>query len=65
MLNLDDVMPELLILLTCFDANPKGIVATELRRDASQHLDDYFEIVIDSAHDCRNAYVFQVTPLGT
>src|SRR6516162_2921746 len=50
--------------ITCFDSNPKGIVATELRRDVTQHLDDYFEIVIDSAHDRRNAYVFQVNPLG-
>ena len=31
----------------------------------SQELDDYFEIIIDSAHDHRNAYVFQVNPLGT
>jgi hypothetical protein len=38
-------------------------VATELRRDTSQHLDDYFEIVIDSSHDRRNAYVFQINPL--
>ena len=44
---------------------PAGIVATELRRDVSQELDDYFEIIIDSAHDRRNAYVFQVNPLGT
>jgi len=51
--------------ITCFDSNPAGIVATELRRDVSQELDDYFEIVIDSAHDRRNAYVFQVNPLGT
>jgi len=51
--------------IACFDSNPKGIVATELRRDVTQHLDDYFEIVIDSAHDRRNAYVFQVNPLGT
>jgi hypothetical protein len=51
--------------ITCFDSDPKKIVATELRRDASQHLDDYFEIVIDSAHDRRNAYVFQINPLGT
>jgi hypothetical protein len=36
-----------------------------LRRDVSQELDDYFEIIIDSAHDRRNAYVFQVNPLGT
>ena len=51
--------------ITCFDSNPVGIVATELRRDVSQELDDYFEIIIDSAHDRRNAYVFQVNPLGT
>jgi hypothetical protein len=51
--------------ITCFDSNPKEIVATELRRDVSQELDDYFEIIIDSSHDRRNAYVFQVNPLGT
>ena len=51
--------------ITCFDSDPKKVVATQLRRDVSQHLDDYFEIVIDAAHDRRNAYVFQITPLGT
>jgi len=51
--------------ITCFDSDPRKIVATELRRDASQHLEDYFEIIIDSSHDRRNAYVFQVNPLGT
>lgn len=51
--------------ITCFDSNPKGIISTELRRDVSQELDDNFEIVIDSAHDLRNAYVFQINPLGT
>jgi hypothetical protein len=49
----------------CFDSDPAGVVATEMRRDVSQELDDYFEIVIDSAHDHRNAYVFQMNPLGT
>ena len=51
--------------ITCFDSQPKKIISTELRRDVSQELDDYFEIVIDSAHDRRNAYVFQINPLGT
>jgi hypothetical protein len=51
--------------ILCFDSDPKGIIATELRRDVSQELDDYFEIIIDSAHDRRNAYVFQFNPLGT
>jgi hypothetical protein len=45
--------------ITCFDSNPRNTVATELRRDVSQHLEDYCEIFIDSAHDRRNAYVFQ------
>lgn len=51
--------------ITCYDSDPRGIVATELRRDLSQGLDDYFEILIDSTHDRRNAYVFQFNPLGT
>jgi hypothetical protein len=51
--------------ITCLDSDPERIVATELRRDVSQELDDYFEIVIDSSHDRRNGYVFQLNPLGT
>src|SRR5436853_1465161 len=51
--------------IACFEPDPDGIVATELRRDVSQELDDYFEIIIDSRHDRRNAYVFQINPLGT
>jgi hypothetical protein len=49
----------------CFDSDPSGIVATELRRDVSQDLDDHFEIMIDSNFDRRGAYVFQINPLGT
>ena len=51
--------------IRCFDSNPSGITATELRRDLSQELDDYFEIIIDPDHDRRNAHVFQINPLGT
>jgi Domain of unknown function (DUF5916) len=51
--------------ISCRDSNPQGIVATQLRRDVSQEFDDYFEIIIDSRHDRRNAYVFQINPLGT
>jgi hypothetical protein len=49
----------------CFDSNPSGIIASELRRDINQDLDDHFEILIDSNHDRRGAYVFQFNPLGT
>jgi hypothetical protein len=49
--------------ITCHDSGRP--LATQLRRDVTQELDDYFEIVIDSRHDRRNAYVFQINPLGT
>ena len=49
----------------CYDSEPSRIVATELRRDVSQDLDDHFEILIDSNFDKRGAYVFQINPLGT
>jgi hypothetical protein len=49
----------------CYDSQPSRIIATELRRDVSQDLDDHFEILIDSKHDRRDAYVFGVNPLGT
>ena len=49
----------------CYDSEPSRIMATELRRDVSQDLDDHFEILIDSNHGRRGAYVFQINPLGT
>jgi hypothetical protein len=49
----------------CHDSSPLGVVATQLRRDVSQEFDDYFEIIIDSRRDRRNAYLFQINPLGT
>ncbi len=51
--------------VACHDSLVNGPVATQLRRDVTQELDDYFEIVIDSRHDRRNAYLFQINPLGT
>ena len=49
----------------CFDSEPSRIIASELRRDVSQNLDDHFEILIDSNHNRRGACVFQINPLGT
>lgn len=49
----------------CYDSTPSRIVATELRRDVSQDLDDHFEILINSKHDRRGGYVFEFNPLGT
>ncbi len=49
----------------CYDSDPSRIIATELRRDANQDLDDHFEILIDETHDRRDGYVFEINPLGT
>lgn len=49
----------------CFDRDAKRIVATQLRQDLSQDLDDNFAIVIDPTLSHRNGYIFQVNPLGT
>jgi uncharacterized protein DUF5916 len=49
----------------CHDSDPSRIIATELRRDVSQDLDDHFDILIDSNHDRRDAYVFEINPMGT
>jgi hypothetical protein len=56
---------EVYLGIACHDSGAGGPVATQLRRDVTQELDDYFEVVIDSRLDRRNAYVFQVNPLGT
>jgi hypothetical protein len=51
--------------IVCHDSTAGGVIASQLRRDVSQEYDDYFEIVIDSRRDRRNAYLFQINPLGT
>jgi hypothetical protein len=51
--------------INCRNSVAHSLVATQLRRDVTQELDDYFEIIIDSRHDRRNAYVFQINPLAT
>jgi hypothetical protein len=49
----------------CYDSNPAGVVATQLRRDLAQNLDDNFAILIDPTLSRRNGYIFQINPLGT
>src|SRR6266550_6228340 len=34
--------------IVCRSSDPPNVVATQLRRDVTQELDDYFEIIIDS-----------------
>ena len=54
----------LYIGLICFDSQPNKIVANEMRRDVDLKDNDYFEIIIDTFHDHRNAFYFVINPFG-
>jgi hypothetical protein len=48
-----------------YDSNPAGIVATEMRRNANQILEeDNFQVILDTFRDSRSGYMFVTTPLG-
>jgi Domain of unknown function (DUF5916) len=49
----------------CYDSHPEGIIASELRRDLSQDLDDNFAVLIDPSLSHRSGYIFEINPLGT
>ena len=51
--------------LTCFDADPAGIRATQARRDANLDPDDRVELLFDTFHDRRSAFWFQIGPAGS
>src|SRR5258708_32872477 len=53
----------LYFLITCYDSEPRRIVASELRRDADLSVNDNFTILISPNHDGRNGYEFAVNPL--
>jgi len=54
----------LYIGVKCYDSEPDKIIAREMRRDAIVDDDDYFEMVLDTYHDHRNAYYFITNPHG-
>lgn len=51
----------------CYDREPTGIIARELRRDQTRNTppEDQFDIILDTFHDHRNAFHFGINPLGT
>lgn len=54
----------LYIGITCFDTNPEAIVASRFDRDAKLDADDRVSLLLDTFHDRRNAFVFQVNAVG-
>ena len=54
----------LFISFRAFDPDPSEIVANLMERDSLLFFDDNFTIVLDTFHDKRNGYFFQVNPNG-
>ncbi len=50
--------------VTCHDASPAGILASERRRDSLMDSDDRVSLVLDTFHDHRSAFLFRTNPLG-
>jgi hypothetical protein len=53
----------LYIVWLCFDSDP-GAVRTHLERRENIYDDDYVEVMLDTFHDQRHAFVFDVNPNG-
>ncbi|MBI4886472.1 MAG: carbohydrate binding family 9 domain-containing protein [Acidobacteria bacterium] len=48
-----------------FDSQPAAVIATEMRRDSPQLLEeDNFQIILDTFRDSRSGYMFVTNPLG-
>ena len=48
-----------------FDSLASGIIATEMRRDSPQMLEeDNFQVILDTFRDSRSGYMFVTNPLG-
>ena len=55
----------LYIGVEAYDSLPVGVIATEMRRDSRQLLDeDNFQLILDTFSDSRSGYMFVTSPLG-
>ena len=55
----------LYIGVTAYDSLPGAVIATEMRRDSRQLLDeDNFQLILDTFNDSRSGYMFVTSPLG-
>lgn len=48
----------------CYDSNPDEIIATQMRREGQLFRDDRVAIVVDTFLDRRNAFFFEMNPVG-
>jgi hypothetical protein len=48
-----------------FDSEPDALIAKQMVLDSDLTSDDRINLVFDTFHDKRNAYFFQINPIGT
>jgi len=49
---------------TLYDTDPRGPISNEMKRDFSARDGDVLVLVLDTFHDQRNAFSFQINPAG-
>lgn len=50
--------------IRCYDREPAKILGSGMRSDTDLSADDSISIVLDTFHDRRNGFLFQINPLG-
>jgi len=50
--------------VVCYESHRRGIISTQLTRDANLDVDDQITIVLDPFFDHRNGFFFQINPAG-
>jgi uncharacterized protein DUF5916 len=50
--------------IVCQETHPRGLISTQLTRDANLDVDDRVTIVLDPSFDHRNGFFFQLNPSG-
>src|SRR5919197_1097196 len=50
--------------VVCYDRDPKSIVVSDARRDASLDETDSFQVIFDTFRDRLNGFVFGTNPAG-
>ena len=54
----------LYIAVWCFDSDPSGVRATQMKRDGDFGFDDVISISLDPYDTRRNGFLFEVNPVG-
>src|SRR5262245_14498401 len=50
--------------IRCYDREPAKILGSVMRPDLDLSQDDSISVILDTFHDRRNGFLFQVNPLG-